>query len=224
MGSSNHGGPEDVVSTVVVSESLFARVNVLQQFSTTNGSLTLVRSPGNLDELIACCRHFEHCVLILESASLLNATPMQISELMRRGRSVRVLAQVDKDEIPTLRSFMLMGCFGFLTEDTTLPRLRNVLEAVTRGEMWFPRRLLSQVFQTLLFEQNANCLSRREREILTLLGQELSNKQISEHLFISQETLRWHLRNLYNKTRVQGRDKLIQYANEFNWLAPEDHG
>jgi LuxR family maltose regulon positive regulatory protein len=62
-------------------------------------------------------------------------------------------------------------------------------------------------------------LSRRECEILSLLGQGLNNKSIAQRLFITKETLRWHLRNLYGKTRVQGRDKLIRYANELNDVA-----
>jgi DNA-binding NarL/FixJ family response regulator len=180
----------------------------------------LVRSPGNLDELLEDCPNSECCVLIVESSALLKSTPAQVTELMRRARFLRVVVRVENDEIPKLRDLMLLGCSGFITDDTTLPRFREILGAVARGEMWFPRRLLSQVFQTLVLEQSCNSLSRREREILTLLGQELSNKQIAERLFISQETLRWHLRNLYVKTRVQGRDKLVQYANEFNDVAP----
>jgi ATP/maltotriose-dependent transcriptional regulator MalT len=53
-----------------------------------------------------------------------------------------------------------------------------------------------------------------------LLGQGLTNKAIAERLFITPETLRWHVRNLYGKTRVQGRDKLIRYANEVGDIGP----
>ena len=109
----------------------------------------------------------------------------------------------------------MLGCFGFLTDDTSLPWLEKILYAVGCGEMWVPRSLLSQLFQAELLDHNSSRLSRRECEILNLLGQGLSNKCIAESLFISQETLRWHLRNLYGKTRVQGRVKLIEYAHEF---------
>ena len=220
MTSSDHHGRDDFVARVVISEPVFERLRILQQFSIACGEFMLVRSSGDLDELIARCPRFECCVLMLQSTTLLNATPVQVSELIRRSRCLRVLAQVEDEDAATMRDLMMLGCFGFLTDSTSLTSLRNVLCAVTRGEMWFPRKLLSQAFHTLLLEQNANGLSRREREILTLLGQELSNKQIAERLFITQETLRWHLRHLYTKTRVQGRDKLIKYANEFTEIAP----
>jgi DNA-binding CsgD family transcriptional regulator len=48
--------------------------------------------------------------------------------------------------------------------------------------------------------------------VLSLLGQGLSNRSIAERLFISPETLRWHLRNLYSKTELRSRGELIEYA------------
>jgi DNA-binding NarL/FixJ family response regulator len=219
MTGSDQGGPEDSVS-VIVDESLFQRLKVLQQFWAACEEFVFVRSSGDLNDLLAACPNSQCCILIVESSALLKSTPAQVCELMRRARSLRVVVRVDNDEIPKLGDLMMSGCSGFITDDTTLPRLRKILGAVTCGEMWFPRRVLSQAFQALVIEQNCNSLSRREREILTLLGQGLSNKQMAERLFISQETLRWHLRNLYAKTRVQGREKLVKYANEFNDAAP----
>jgi ATP/maltotriose-dependent transcriptional regulator MalT len=48
--------------------------------------------------------------------------------------------------------------------------------------------------------------------VINLLGQRLSNKTIAQQLFISEETLRWHLRNLYGKTGFETRGDLIEYA------------
>jgi DNA-binding CsgD family transcriptional regulator len=56
-------------------------------------------------------------------------------------------------------------------------------------------------------------LSRREHEVVGLLGQGLSNRSIAERLFISPETLRWHLRNLHSKTELRSRPELIEYAS-----------
>jgi DNA-binding NarL/FixJ family response regulator len=211
--------PERWASVVMVAECTFERLTALHRLSSTCHEFRFVRSSGTLDELLASCRRFESCVLIVEGTTIAQATAADISELLRRPR-VRLLARVDQRANGDLWELMTSGCFGFLTDETTLPQLRKMLFSVMRGEMWFPRRLVSQVFQALLVKQNSNSLSRREREVLALLSQKLTNKEIAERLFISQETLRWHLRNLYAKTRVQGRDKLIRYANEFNGTIP----
>jgi len=221
MRSSDHNLAEDIIARVVISESVFEQLKILQQFSIACREFPVVRSSDELDELIARCWRVECCVLILQSSALLKATPAQVSELLRRTRSLRVLARVEDYRAAPLRHLMMLGCFGFLTDNTTLPMLRKILYALARREMWFPRELLSEGFQALLLQQNANCLSPREREILTLLAQELSNKRIAERLFITQETLRWHLRHLYAKTQVRSRDKLIEYANEFTEIVPD---
>ncbi len=59
-------------------------------------------------------------------------------------------------------------------------------------------------------------LSRREQEVLNLPGQRLSNRLIAERLFISEETLRWHLRNLYSKTELQSRAELVEFASSLS--------
>jgi DNA-binding NarL/FixJ family response regulator len=217
MTNSDHN--EDIVARVAVSESVFEHLGILQRFSIACREFPLVRfSSDELDELIARCRRVECCVLILQGSALLKAAPARVSELLSRTRSLRVLARVEDARAAIMRDLMTLGCFGLLTDNTTLPLLRKMLCAVARGEMWFPRKLLSESFQALRLEQNATCLSPREREVLSLLAQELSNREIATRLFITQETLRWHLRHLYSKTRVQGRAKLIEYANEFTEL------
>lgn len=219
MSRCDHGSAECSKSVVVVSQSIFDRVQVIQQISTTCEDLIVVHSPGGLDDLMARCGKFDYfdcCVLVLESSVLLKDPAVQTGDLLRKGQSLRVLAWVETDEVPILKRLAMLGCFGFLTDHTSLPWLQRMLYAAISGEMWFPRMLLSGLLQALLIEQNYNGLSRREGEILTLLGQELSNKRIAERLFISQETLRWHLRNLYAKARVHGRDNLIIYANGFS--------
>jgi DNA-binding CsgD family transcriptional regulator len=83
---------------------------------------------------------------------------------------------------------------------------------VDAGDIVAPRRLLSRAYQKLLAGRLAPKLSRREQDVLGLLGQGLSNRSIAEQLFISPETLRWHLRNLYAKTELRSRGDLIEYA------------
>jgi DNA-binding NarL/FixJ family response regulator len=215
MSISDDGEPDDSPASIIVSNSVYERLKFIQQLATTRDEITPIRCSGELDDLIANCGSSQRCVLVVDSSTLLKAAPMQVGELLLKGHAVRVLVRVDDGDIKTLRELMMLGCFGFLTDNTTLADFKNILRAVSRGEMWVPRSLLSQMFQATLLEHSSSRLSRRECEVLSLLGQGLGNKRIAERLFISEETLRWHLRNLYAKTRVRGRDNLIKYANDF---------
>ena len=66
-------------------------------------------------------------------------------------------------------------------------------------------------------------ISRREREVLDLLLENLSNKEIASKLFISERTVKFHVSNLLSKFGVQRRADLIvrwmQRTSAFPWLA-----
>jgi len=61
-------------------------------------------------------------------------------------------------------------------------------------------------------------LTRREREVLELLGHRLSNKEIAERLFVSAATIKRHTENLYAKLGATGRKEAVARAREFGLL------
>jgi len=70
------------------------------------------------------------------------------------------------------------------------------------------------MIRDLLSAESPRKLTRREKEILRLVGQGYKNQEIAEQLFISRETVRWHLRSLYPKIGVQDRLSAAFYATE----------
>ena len=56
-------------------------------------------------------------------------------------------------------------------------------------------------------------LSGRERQIVILLMQGISNKKIAEHLFVSERTVKFHCTNLYKKLKIENRYELIRFMN-----------
>jgi DNA-binding CsgD family transcriptional regulator len=76
--------------------------------------------------------------------------------------------------------------------------------------------LSTHLIQQSLARQKYATLSRREHEVLDLLHVKLKNREIAGALAISEETLRWHLRHLYAKTKLRSRNELTLYANGRN--------
>ncbi len=64
------------------------------------------------------------------------------------------------------------------------------------------------------WESNAFDLTSREFEVLALLNDGLSNKSISEKLFISVGTTKWHLNNIYGKLGVGRRTEALTFARD----------
>lgn len=109
------------------------------------------------------------------------------------------------------------------------PTFRALLDEAGTGLLaWMPSLLagLKPGFRTRLlealasrgFQPEAEALSERERELLTCLADGLNNKQLEEKLFISQNTIKTHLKNLYRKLGVGSRTAAIAKAREQGWL------
>jgi DNA-binding NarL/FixJ family response regulator len=83
-------------------------------------------------------------------------------------------------------------------------------------------RMLVEVFQKKPASPSAgDGLTQREAEVLSLLSEGLSNKEIAERSTISYDTVRAHLRHIYEKLHVRGRTEAVKrYLNSSNPAAP----
>ena len=68
------------------------------------------------------------------------------------------------------------------------------------------------------FEQYIEPLSKRELEILKLIDQGLTNKEICETLFLSMSTVKWHTSNIYGKLGVRGRTQALSATRKLTWI------
>lgn len=166
-------------------------------------------SEGVLEE----CRNFLPCVLIFDSESISKVEPLLFARLVEYGRLIPVLALMNGDESPVrCESLLRMGCMGFLEADTPPWQIRRAVDAVAAGELWAPRALVSQMCRDYLSADDPRKLTGREEEILALLGQGRTNREIADALFITRETVRWHMRAIYAKLGVHDRSAAASYA------------
>jgi DNA-binding NarL/FixJ family response regulator len=105
-----------------------------------------------------------------------------------------------------------MGCTGVVPYEVTVQMLRKAIVAICDGELWLPRKVLSKVAHDAFQKSIVRKVTQRESEIFKLVCLGFTNQQIAEHLFISRETVRWHLRGLYSKIGVESRAGAIRYA------------
>jgi DNA-binding NarL/FixJ family response regulator len=108
------------------------------------------------------------------------------------------------------------GINGVLSKDITAPLLKECLMDVVNGNTSFPSSVQTTtegIWQQDDFAKELK-LSSREIEIIRLLKQGMSNKQVSGYLKLSVYTIETHRKNIYRKLNLQGLGELIQFANE----------
>ncbi len=109
------------------------------------------------------------------------------------------------------------GATGFIARDASVPDLARAIIAVERGEIVLPLDLASQVMVALARggsekKRPLDNLTDREKEVLTLLAQGLTNKDIAQTLILSVRTVEAHLRNIYGKLHVTSRTEAALWA------------
>ena len=131
-----------------------------------------------------------------------------------RGGYLLMLAEqfTDEEAFPLLK----IGVKGLLTYAEAASQLSLAVTSVAQGGYWVPRSLLSRFVDSILKTQGKRQplskfarLSRREKDVLDLLLQNLSNKDIANKLNISERTAKFHVSNLLSKYDVQRRADLI---------------
>jgi len=138
----------------------------------------------------------------------------------RSAARVVVLTTYADDEsvFPALRA----GAAGYLTKDASAEEIEAAIRAVHRGQTWLDpvvqARLVSALGDGVPGEPARplpglpDNLTPREVEVLTLIGEGLSNREIGERLVLGQATVKTHVNRIFAKTGVQSRAQAVRYA------------
>ena len=119
----------------------------------------------------------------------------------------------DRDVIRAMR----LGARGVVLKQSASDLLIKSIRKVAGGEIWLDKRMTSEVMRafaksTETGRREKPLLSDREKEIVQLVAQGYRNREIGEKLFISEQTVKNHLHNIFDKLGVSDRLELALYA------------
>ena len=120
------------------------------------------------------------------------------------------------------------GISSFVTPDASSEQLIEAIEGVARGEVTFSPSMAAALMRRLALlarDRSHNggdaSLTRREREILTLIDEGLSNKQIAQRLRIEVPTVKNHVHHILGKLGVQRRSEAAAVVRNRTWHDPQ---
>jgi len=131
-----------------------------------------------------------------------------------------VLVLAEGAEEPGLAEAIRAGARGYLTRSCTVEELRDAVSTVAAGDSLLSAALVSQLLDELVTlsgrrerrSAGAIALSHREREVLSLVAEGMNNRSIAESLFISENTVKNHIRNIHEKLGVHSRMEAVVRA------------
>lgn len=122
-------------------------------------------------------------------------------------------------DAPSSELFKWRNLVGVFYLDDELPLLLKGMEKVMQDEMWLSRKVAQDYIEhfrcanTVTTSKAYANLTKREKEIMRLLGHGASNIEIADELFVSENTVKTHLHNIFKKINAKNRLQALLWAN-----------
>jgi DNA-binding NarL/FixJ family response regulator len=117
------------------------------------------------------------------------------------------------------------GASGYLLKDIQADELCHAIKAVVTGEVQLSPQVSAHLMREVQLPDTSTAknLTERESDVLRLLAQGQSNKDIARHLHVVEDTVKSHVRHILSKLGVQSRTQAALYAMRLGW-ATSDSG
>lgn len=177
----------------------------IRQLLELDPAFNIIGESSNGTEGVALAEQYSPDMIILD----LNMKGMSGLDVLKALRAEHIDSRIVILTVSDSRSdiFALVdaGADGYLLKDTEPDLLLNQLKRIAEGEV-----ILSDAAKARLVEQHSDkdplkSLTERELDVLKLIAKGMSNKQIATLLYISEETVKVHIRNLLRKLNVHSR-------------------
>jgi two-component system, NarL family, nitrate/nitrite response regulator NarL len=134
---------------------------------------------------------------------------------------IRVIMLTMHDEKAIIKQLQDIGADGYLIKNSPKAELINAIKSVAAGNQYFSEsvnELLQRIDEKPSVSAELAGLTEREIEIITLIAEGLSNKEIGEKLFISHRTVDTHRTNLMTKLNLHNVAGIVKFAMQNNLL------
>ena len=202
----------------------------LQMLINSQSDMEVIAQAGTNHEALLAVHRTNPDVLILDLSLPDGSGIPTIAKVHKDYPHTRVLVLTAHDDVAYLRAAFAAGAVGYVAKTAADTELLSAVRAVHQNRVFVDLTSNSELLQAVLGRKaaegpaavNANDadLSRREQEVLALLGQGLTNQQAADRLFLSVKTVETYRARIAEKLGLRTRADLVRYAVETGLLKP----
>jgi len=212
-------GPQPIRIVIADDHPIFR--DGLRRLLELEPGMTVVGEAGTGEQATERVAELRPDILLLDLAMPRSGGLGVLQELAERGDPVRVIvvtAAVDREDV--IRALRL-GARGLLLKESATKMLYSCVRSVMKGESWIAHQQISDLVKSLQesAQQGAGragtpaaLLTRRELQVIAAVIDGASNKDIGERFNLSEQTVKNHLTNIFDKLGVSNRLELALYA------------
>ena len=150
-----------------------------------------------------------------------------IKEIVARNRSIRILLLTMHEEPAYLRTALAAGAAGYVLKKSVDADLLSAIRAVHRGRTYVDSELAEILVRDAISRDSGtdsaagSVLSDRELQVLELVAEGFSSREIAEQIYISTKTVETYRARFAEKLGLKSRAQIVRYALNLGLLSPE---
>lgn len=150
--------------------------------------------------------------VVLMDINLPDNSGIELCALVKAKSPItKIIALSNFDQLSYVERMKESGASGYLLKNTPLAELMEAIETVNAGGAWWN---YLEKFTNQMEAKQVMMLTRREKEVLGLIADGLTNVEIADKLFVSSSTVDSHRKNLISKLHVKNTAALVRFAFE----------
>ena len=212
----------DKLITVLIADDHQILIDGVKAVLNIESGIEVIGYSLNGNEVIDWYSENESDVLILDiNMPLLDGIEV-LKKLKQLKKRPEIIVLSSYDDVKLVKEVLQMGAKGFVPKKSAGEHIVNAVYKVAEGSQYFTDDVKEKMMQTLLNGQIKNegsqdgvlisSLTRREVEVLKLVAQQYSTREIGDELHISESTVETHRKNLMKKVKVKNSVGLAIFA------------
>lgn len=192
--------------------------------------MEMVGEAGNRAEALALAASENPDIILLDlDLGDFSGTEI-ITDLLAAASAARIIILTGLRSAEAYKQALILGAMGIVAKDKAADVLINAIKVVSNGEAWLDPATTASMLGEMSRAPKAKSvdpeaekiatLTNREREVVTLIGEGIKNREIADRLFISETTVRHHLTSIFDKLDVGDRVELLIYAYKHKLADP----
>src|SRR5436309_2197801 len=192
----------------------------LRMFLALDPDLEVVAEATDGAEAVRLARELQPDVVLMDLLMPRVDGIAATQEIRRTLPATEVLALTSVLEDASVVGAVRAGAIGYLLKDTQAETLCQAIKAAAAGQVQLTPKAAARLMQAVSAPESPEALTERETEVLRLLAQGQSNKQIAHNLHNTEQTIKTHVSKIFSKLGVQSRTQATLYAICIGLVSP----
>jgi len=201
-----------IIKVIVVDDHPLVRHGIKTVFEASD-DIEMIAEAENGKDAIEICAKFKPDVVIMDMVMPILDGVEATRELVKRFPDIKVIALTSFNDKDLIKKSLKAGAVSFILKNISGAKLVKTIKDVYKGKFVLSSNATKIMLSELREKSDDNIkLTKREKEILTLVVEGLSNKEIAKRLFLSNSTIQFHVSNILSKLGVSKRTEAAYLA------------